>query len=178
MIYLTYIHSCGKITMFNGKTHHKWPCSIAAHPWRHAVQICRSASGSRHQGCAKTTVWRWNISSNPVAWQPDDWVDCVLFYWPWVKTYCAIFGWLFTSINPIYFDVDHFFVPRCHAPGLCFFHMFWAIRNQKLRKSCVRRVFQASALHPCLLDAVWRCFVSSNSHNIVASEKSKEKLEA
>ena len=25
--------------------------------------------------------------------------------WPWVKTYDAIFGWLFTSINPIYFDV-------------------------------------------------------------------------
>ena len=30
--------------------------------------------------------------------------------WPWVKTYSAIFGWLFTSINPIYFDV-HKWVP-------------------------------------------------------------------
>ena len=27
--------------------------------------------------------------------------------WPWVKTYDAIFGWLFTSINPIYFDVHY-----------------------------------------------------------------------
>ena len=27
--------------------------------------------------------------------------------WPWVKTYDAIGGWLFTSINPIYFDVHY-----------------------------------------------------------------------
>ena len=27
----------------------------------------------------------------------------VLSIWPWVKTYGTIFGWLFTSINPIYF---------------------------------------------------------------------------
>ena len=26
--------------------------------------------------------------------------------WPWVKTYGTIFGWLFTSINPSYFDVN------------------------------------------------------------------------
>ena len=31
--------------------------------------------------------------------------------WIWVKTYDAIFGWLFTSINPIYFDVHE----RCQG---------------------------------------------------------------
>ena len=36
-------------------------------------------------------------------------VRCVARWiiWPWIKTYGAIFGWLFTSIyHPIYFDVN------------------------------------------------------------------------
>ena len=36
--------------------------------------------------------------------------------WPWVKTYGAIFGWLFTSKNPIYFDVNTIQLPSNYHP--------------------------------------------------------------
>ena len=70
--------------------------------------------------------------------------------WLWVKTYGAIFGWLFTSINPIYVDV-HKWVPRCHDP--------WPYKNPILRwwtPHFPRKTEATRRPHPSPSPSCWR----------------------